>query len=262
MENRLKTINYLIREKPINIILWKIYCKLFKIKMSNSSQWLSLVAGKSGLEIGGPSSIFSGANYLPIYQVVHSLDGVNFSNKTIWEGNIEQGNTYIFDRKKGFQFISEGNDLRQIGNDSYEFLLSCNNLEHMANPIKSILEWKRVIKSGGVIILVLPKKESNFDHNRPSTTLNHLINDYESNKDESDLSHLNEILELHDLKRDPRAGSFQDFKNRSKDNIVYRSLHHHVFTLDLLCELMNYTEMKTLITHSSPTDHYIAASKQ
>jgi SAM-dependent methyltransferase len=262
MESRLKTINYFIREKPLSVVLWKVYCRLFNIKIPNTTQWLALVDGKSGLEIGGPSNIFLAAGYLPIYSIVHSIDGVNFSEKTIWEGSIERGNSYNFGGKIGFQYISEGNNLWQIRNDTYEFLLSCNNLEHMANPIKSILEWKRVIKSGGIIILVLPRKESNFDHKRPPTQLKHLINDFETNKEENDLSHLNEILELHDLTRDPRAGAFQNFENRSRENIRHRSLHHHVFTMDLLCELMNYTEMEILITHSSPTDHYIAASRK
>ena len=262
MESRLKTLQFFIKEKPLNVIIWKAYCKIFNGKIPYSASWITLVKDKSGLEIGGPSGIFSKNNYLPIYPFIKSLDGVNFSNKTIWEGEIEQGNNYLYDGKKGFQFIAEGTNLNQIKNDTYDFLLGCNNLEHIANPIKSLLEWERVIKPEGVIILILPRKESNFDHLRPITSFDHLKNDLENNIGENDLTHLAEIIELHDLNRDSHAGSLEDFKKRSLDNFQNRSLHHHVFDVALLEKMINYIGMKVLISHSSPTDHFIAASKK
>jgi SAM-dependent methyltransferase len=261
MASRLNILKAFINEKPLNVIVWKAYCKIFNSQIPNLGSWIALVKDKSGLEIGGPSGIFSKNNYLPIYPFVKSLDGVNFSNKTIWEGEIEQGSNYLYDGKKGFQYIAEGTFLNQIKNHTYEFVLSCNNLEHIANPIKSLLEWKRVIKQGGTMILILPRKESNFDHNRSITSFNHLKNDFENNTGEDDLTHLEEILELHDLKRDSHAGSFADFKKRSQDNFENRSLHHHVFDILLLEEMINYIAMKVLISYSSPTDHFIAASK-
>lgn len=261
MTSRLKTLQFFIKEKPLNVIIWKAYCKIFNGKIPGSTSWINLIKNKSGLEIGGPSGIFSGNNYLPVYPFVKSLDGVNFSNKTIWEGEIEQGNNYLYDGKKGFQFIAEGTNLNQIKNNTYDFLLSCNNLEHIANPIKSLLEWKRVIKPGGIIILILPRKESNFDHLRPVTSFGHIKTDFENNTGEDDLTHLDEILKLHDLKRDPHVGSLGNFKKRSLNNFENRSLHHHVFDINLLTDLVNYIEMKVLLTYSSPTDHFIAAVK-
>lgn len=98
METRLKIFQSFIREKPINVIIWKTYCKLFNGRIPNLKSWGSLVKGKSGLEIGAPSGIFSANNYLPIYPYVASLDGVNFSSKTIWEGDIKEGNYYKYGR--------------------------------------------------------------------------------------------------------------------------------------------------------------------
>lgn len=262
MISRLKTLHFFIKEKSLNVIIWKACCKIFNGRIPHSDSWITLVKDKSGLEIGGPSGIFSKNNYLPIYPFVKSLDGVNFSNKTIWEGEIEQGNNYLYDGKKGFQFIAEGTNLNQIKDDTYDFILSCNNLEHIANPVKSLLEWKRVIKNGGCIILILPRKESNFDHKRPITSFEHLKNDLENNTGEDDLTHFEEILELHDLKKDSHAGSFDDFKKRSLDNFKNRSLHHHVFDILLLEEIVSSIAMKVLISYSSPTDHFIAASKK
>ena len=261
MNKKLEILQTFIKEKPLNVILWKAYCKIFNGTIPNSNSWIALVKDKSGLEIGGPSAMFSKNNYLPVYPVLKSLDGVNFSNKTIWEGEIAQGNNYVFDGKKGFQYIAEGTFLDQIKNDTYDFVLSCNNLEHIANPIKSVFEWKRVIKNGGCIILILPRKESNFDHRRPITSFDHIKNDFENNTAEDDLTHLKEILQSHDLKRDSLAGSFADFTKRSKNNFKNRSLHHHVFDISLLEKMINFIGMKVLISHSSPTDHFLAAAK-
>ncbi|MDQ2718995.1 MAG: class I SAM-dependent methyltransferase [Bacteroidota bacterium] len=262
MTNRLQTIKTYFSSRPLNVIIWKAYCKIFNSKIPDLKSWKFFIKNKSGLEIGGPSNIFSANNYLPVYPFVQSLDGVNFSNKTIWEGEIKQGNNYLYDGKKGFQFIAEGTDLQQIKDNIYDFVLSCNNLEHIANPVKALLEWKRLIKPGGTIILLLPRKESNFDHLRKVTSFEHIKKDFENNTAEDDLTHFKEILELHDLKRDPHAGSFENFKKRSQHNFENRSLHHHVFDIALLTEMIKFIGMKVSKTYSSPTDHFIAATKE
>jgi ubiquinone/menaquinone biosynthesis C-methylase UbiE len=261
MVSRLKTLRSFVQARPIKVIAWTALWKIFNWKIPNSHQWINLVKDKAGLEIGGPSGIFFKHNYLPAYPLVKSLDGVNFSNNTIWEGKIEQGNNFMYGGRKGFQYIAEGTNLTQIKDNTYDFILSCNNLEHIANPIKSLLEWKRVVKPEGTIILILPRKESNFDHLRPITSFQHIKNDFEKNTGEDDLSHLTEILELHDLKRDPHARSYENFKKRSESNLENRSLHHHVFDLLLLKAIINYVGMKVLISHSSPTNNFIAAVK-
>ncbi len=80
-------------------------------------------------------------------------------------------------------------------------------LEHAANPLRVLYEWKRILKNSGTILIVLPHKAATFDHRRPSTSFEHIKADFDSNVDESDLTHLDEILALHDLKLDPWAGS-------------------------------------------------------
>jgi len=261
MEKKLQALSAFLKEKPFNIILWKFYCKLFNATIPNVQSWISFVKNKSGIEIGGPSGIFSAKNFLPLYSSLKSLDGVNFSNQTIWEGKLYPGENYPYDGRTGFQFIGEGTNLKEIKDDQYDFVLSCNNLEHIANPVKALIEWKRIIKPDGIIILILPRKESNFDHKRSVTTFHHLQQDFEKNINEKDLTHLNEILELHDLKRDVHAGSFENFKRRSEKNFETRSIHHHVFDIALLKEMIDFVGMQTELFYSSPTDHFIAARK-
>jgi hypothetical protein len=53
--------------------------------------------------------------------------------------------------------------------------------------------------------------------------------DYERETDERDLTHLAEILELHDLALDPGGKTKDNFHQRSLCNFENRCLHHHVF---------------------------------
>jgi len=221
---------------------------------------LNYVSEKVGIEIGGPSNIFR--SLIPVYSKAKRVDGVNFSNKTVWEGEIQEGETYQYlPEKFGHQYISDGTNLSEIEAEKYEFLLSADCLEHIANPIKAILEWKRVLKSNHLMLLVLPNKKSNFDHKREFTSLKHVIDDYNNHIDESDMTHLQEILTLHDLSKDPAAGNFQQFAARSLDNINNRCLHHHVFSEDLIGNILKATGFKTISMEETHTSFVTIAMK-
>jgi hypothetical protein len=56
-----------------------------------------------------------------------------------------------------------------------------------------------------------------------------MLEDYECDTQEDDLTHLPEILQLHDLSMDPPAGTAEEFRQRSLNNFENRCLHHHVF---------------------------------
>jgi SAM-dependent methyltransferase len=209
--------------------------------------YTSLVKGKTGIEIGGPT-VWLFRYRIPIYQAATALDGVNFSTNTIWEGNIgaNSGRYVYYKEKVGRQFISEAADLSKIQDQSYDFLLSSHCLEHIANPIRAVKEWKRVVKPGGALMLFLPNKAHTFDHRRAFTTFEHLLSDYEEGTPESDLTHLDEILEKHDYSMDAASSDPQKFRARSLDNFTNRCLHHHVFNLDLLKMIFDLAGIETL----------------
>jgi len=147
-----------------------------------------------------------------------------------------------------------------IENSKYDFVLGSHCLEHMANPIKAIEEWLRVLKKDGLIFLVLPNKDHCFDHKRSVTYFNHLVEDYKINTGEDDLTHLNEILELHDLEMDKPAGTKDQFRERSLKNFENRTLHHHVFDLDLLKEIFQWFKIQVVYGTSS-NEHRIIGRK-
>lgn len=189
------------------------------------------VYNRYGLEIGGPSSIFQDAGALPLYRYVACLDNCVFGLETVWEGKRAEGWTFLYHPRKprGFHFISEATDLRRISPATYDFILSAHCLEHIANPVKALREWIRIVKPGGSIIALLPHYQKTFDHRRQPTPLDHMLGDYARGASERDLSHLPEVLALHDLSRDTGISTASDFYQRSLRNFENRCLHHHVF---------------------------------
>lgn len=232
----------------------------FTREIPDSHLYKNCILEKNGIEIGGPSSVFRYS--LPLYEKIENLDIVNFSHSTVWERNIKEDKKIKYYRNKsGIQIIADGTDLSNIENNNYDFVLSSNCLEHIANPLKALFEWKRILKNGGFLILVLPNPKGNFDHARPITTFAHMLADFNENKLESDLTHLEEILALHDLSLDPSAGDFDNFKKRCLDNFDNRTLHHHVFDLHLISQMIEFTGFKCLNKYQSRRDFYFLAAK-
>lgn len=244
----------LVFKKLFNISNYKQIADYFVIE--------KFFQGMEGLEIGGPSSIFSDRGLMPIYSSMKTLDGVNFAASTVWTGEIVEDKGFLVEgRRVGRQFIFDAVDCRPIAGSRYDFVLSSNNIEHLANPLKAIEQWLSVLKPGGVLVLIAPRKESNFDHRREIVSFDHLLCDYQNDTDEGDLTHLEEILERHDLKLDRPAGSFQQFKERSLNNSTYRCLHHHVFDLGVLKDICRHFSLVVIKEIQIESDYVIIGKK-
>ena len=235
--------------------------RAFRSPLPQYQNYQAAFKDKSGIEIGGPSKIFR--RDLPIYKFMRSLDGINFSTQTVWEGSLAQGKNFEYMKGgRGQQFIGEGSDLHAIADASYDFLISCNNLEHLANPLKALAEWHRVVKPGGHVLLVLPRKESNFDHRRDITRFDHLLDDLAHDTDEHDLTHLPEILKRHDQSMDAASGDLESFRQRSRLNFENRCLHHHVFDAQLIDQMFDHVNMDVLLRTTTHTDHLALGRKR
>lgn len=152
-------------------------------------------------------------------------------------------------------------DINCIETSKYDFFLSCNNLEHIANQLKAISEMLKIIKEDVILLFVLPKKSSNFDHNRKIISFNHILIDYKNNVSQEDRTHLDEILKFHDLPLDLKAGDFESFKRRPERNFENRCLHHHVFNMKLLRKIFNYLNIKLLIKDYTNSNYIIVGRK-
>jgi SAM-dependent methyltransferase len=219
---------------------------LFQRSLRCYGMTTSLLEGRSGLEIGGPSEVFrENRAYLPIYRHIGSLDNCDLSSKTVWAQHSEN---FSFHPQKppGRNIFRDGSDIAEVGDETYEFVLSSHNLEHFANPMKALKEWQRITVKGGILVLVVPNYMHTFDHRRQPTSVSHMLADFEKNTPESDLFHLPEILEKHDLTLDPAAGTLENFRARSLANYENRCLHHHVFDEQNIHEFLTVIGIRVL----------------
>ena len=223
-----------------------------------------LVRSAHGLEIGGPSPIFARGGLIPIYPSARQIDNVNFARTTTWERAITEGDTYRFHPGSvvGRQFIAEGADLRSVPTESYDFILSSHMLEHTANPLRALKQWAERLRVGGGLILVLPHRDGTFDHRRPVTSLQHLEADFENETAEGDLTHLQEVLELHDISRDAGISDAEALRTRALQNADIRSMHHHVFDTRLAVATLCRAGFEVVAVEPLEPYHIIVIAKK
>jgi hypothetical protein len=196
---------------------------------------------KSGIEIGGPSQTGK-----IIYKNATIMNNVIFSQNTVWSVHTNEYNYYP--GKTGSVIINDAVNISNINNETYDFCFASHCLEHIANPLKAISEWLRIIKNDGYIILILPEKSVCFDLKRDISIFATLLNQYKEDVSEHDLSTLPEILDNHDLSMDPPAGNIEQFIMRSLDNYNNRCLHHYVYSSELLKEICDFFKCEFIYT--------------
>jgi len=184
---------------------------------------------KSGLEIGGTSPYFE-----KIYSVASSIKQIGFPTVDVTA-------------------------LPPLGD--FDFVLSCNVLEHVANPIKAVYQQMQVLKQNGLLVIVVPKKEKCFDCNREITLFEHLIWDF-YNTDETDLTHVEEVVSTFDFSKHPIDGGMEKLKEQCLVNYRNRFLHHHVFNSTLLQEICIYCELLIRVNTQFDDNNYIIIAQK
>jgi hypothetical protein len=89
-----------------------------------------------------------------------------------------------------------------------------------------------------------------------------MVSDYKNQIGEDDLTHVNEILELHDLSKDLPAGTPEQFRVRSLNNAAVRALHHHVFSLSSALELLNHAGFSSILSEVALPFHIVVLAKR
>ncbi len=258
MNSLSNTIRYLVQIGWYSSLIL-ITRKVFRTESKCFKKYRGQFTG-DGVEIAGPSSIFKTNGYYPVYALARSLDNVNYSPQTRWHGEMDRGSQFIFNNEKtpGTQIINEAGALTDVKSRSYDFLISNHMLEHSANPIKVLCEWKRVVRDDGLLLIALPHKDGTFDHRRPLTTLKHLVEDHQRNTGEDDDTHIPEIMELHDRGRDYSNPTIEKLSKWMSNNKETRGAHHHVFNSLLAAQLMDYAGFEILdIEISLPSDIFM-----
>jgi SAM-dependent methyltransferase len=254
---------YVYRAQGVRGVLLALYRRIAKPEARSFKLLRELVTDGIGFEVGGPSQMFAAGGLLPVYALARRVDNCNFAAATLWERDASDGDTFLFSphRAPGHQYVAEATRLTAIPSASYDFVLSSHALEHTANPLKALIEWARVLKDDGALVLVVPHREGTFDHRRPVTTLDHIREDYRENRGEDDLTHLSEVLALHDASRDPGEHSLA-LAERMQRNLEFRSMHHHVFDTRLAVGIVEAAAFQILAVEPLLPDHIIVVARK
>lgn len=208
--------------------LWALRAAAARVRpprLSTADALRDLVRGQHAIEIGGPSYAFGPKGLLPLYDALGTLDLVDYSETTVWT---ESGQT---DRDQtlpaGRLIVAEATELSAIADEQYDFLFNAGVLEHLADPLRGLGEWRRVLRPGGRLLVLLPRGEETFDRRRPITTTEHLMAD--RGRDEDDATHVSEVLRLYDHARAEEILTREELVELCQRNAEARWMHHHVF---------------------------------
>lgn len=78
--------------------------------------------------------------------------------------------------------------------NSLDYVVTSHVLEHVANPVGALAEWYRVLRSGGIIYLVVPDRRLTWDRPRPLTPVNHLLEDFQRHITACDPTHIEDFV--------------------------------------------------------------------
>jgi predicted SAM-dependent methyltransferase len=238
------------------------YFVLAKIGITVLAPFNYIWENKDGLEIGGPSHIFESDGLLPVYKGARAITFIDYSNITLWKETRDIILEKVQNKLDCRFLISDATEIEGIPDNSFDFVLASHVLEHLANPLKAINRWRRLLKNGGFMVIVVPDKRFTFDHKRNVTTINHILEDYENNVNENDTTHLYEVINLHDEKMDNTGEDRAHFVNRILNNNENRTVHHHVFIPENVRQLMEESRMKVLYVRNFLPFHIIAICKK
>jgi SAM-dependent methyltransferase len=92
--------------------------------------------------------------------------------------------------------VCNGELLTEIGDASQDFCIANHFLEHAQNPLQTLQTLFRVLRPGGVLFMALPDKRFTFDADRPVTSVEHIVQDYEQGPAWSKQTHFEEWVRL------------------------------------------------------------------
>ena len=226
--------------------LKKIWWKIFPPKSPIAKTLRVSLKQLNSVEIGGPSPYFGARGFLPLYDVLQSCDNAICAPSNEHAAYPADHSPYL-NSLPGKNYLMDASEALP---GKYQCILSSHVLEHLSNPLKTLECWKQNLIEPGFLLAVVPYKENTFDHRRPITSFNHLLEDYDADTTESDQTHLEEIRQLHDFSKHNFKPNAQEYNVMLDDNHFYRVAHHHVFDLDLLEQCFLWADFEIVVSET------------
>jgi SAM-dependent methyltransferase len=86
--------------------------------------------------------------------------------------------------------------LADFSTESQDFVIACNVLQHVANPIRCLEEMFRITRPSGHVVLAAPDKRHSFEASRSVTPFDHVLEEYLQNVTEVSDAHYVDLLVL------------------------------------------------------------------
>jgi len=211
--------------------------------------------GKVALEVGDRSPCFANPHVFPIYPLLKSCDNLVLAD-SLWQKQTAD--------VAGRKITSDGVTCDGIRDESYELVISWHCLEHMANPIRALRNWRRILKPNGLAVVSVPDRNETFEHRRPLTSWSHILWDYEHDTGEDDLTHIEEHMRYYDHDMD-LLGDVQDPEETLKmkvHNRETRTVHHHTWDDVLLAMALMYAGFQLIEVSRHPPFHIISVARK
>lgn len=119
--------------------------------------------------------------------------------------------------------------------NSLDYIASSHVLEHVANPVRALAEWARVLRVGGLIYAVIPDKRYTWDRRRSTVTLDHLASDFVQKVTQVDGTHVDEFIdgivweEYAPQKSEAERESYRHILTESVKAGLEINIHFHAF---------------------------------
>jgi len=118
--------------------------------------------------------------------------------------------------------------LEPIADGSQDFVIASHVLEHLAEPIGFIAELHRVLRPGGIALILLPDRQRTEDRFRAPTPLDHLVTEYRSGVTEVSDAHVIEFLK----DRGKRLKGSSERRRQMSDALRKQSIHVHCWNAE------------------------------
>ncbi len=130
-------------------------------------------------------------------------------------------------------------DTIPVEDERYDFLYASHLLEHLNNPIKALLEWRRILKVSGKIILIMPDCRL-FIHDRKRFDIAEQRGQF-----------IAELELLNEQYKNNIPNAPEDWQNYQFWHYAYYYEHNYLWSLKQASELLEYLEFKIIESFES-----------
>jgi SAM-dependent methyltransferase len=137
------------------------------------------------------------------------------------------------------EIVDDGATLATVRDQSADFLIANNVLEHVEDPIATLANWHRVVRVGGIVLLVVPNPRASADVARSPTSVEHVLADHRDGGVASRTEHYREWV------RDVEHRPANEFDARASQlEAINYPVHFHVWN-EIGCALLVHAMVET-----------------